>query len=386
MSTIFRKFTVMNAPCFNADGGTGGGEGISETVATDSTDTSSVDNTSGSSQTNSFENIFRFEDLPKDQNPILKSLAGQADNITESQKTDVKQDIVPEIKSDEKVSDLSMVLDEIKKINPKAAEKYTSPDSIAKTVINQEKTLTGLFQEKSNLQQLVMNLNSELESLKAQQQQTQEKQEEKQPTPEELEELTEKELEFFNENPLEYKKKIIEQARAEIESNLTEKFQKEFGTVKEQFQAEQGLKQATQIIENFKTAVDDNGNLLHPDFDSVINEMADVLNQFPQLKQDVSKLPDALSLAYKAVKGTSTPAQKVDPAELVKNEEFLKSHIYNNEEIKKNFINDYVKQVKDGQPPIVMSGNQGGTSIITPEEKPKTIQDATRAARKHFGW
>jgi len=379
-STILRFFAHSFSPFFNAEGGNGGsGEpAVIETTAS----TGNADNASqGSTGPAIPKDVFRFSDLPKDLNP-LRQMDGQVNAPAGEVKTD--PNTVPngqETKSEPQPNafDFNAIIEEVKKVNPKAADKYTNPEALAKTVVNQEKTLTSLFQEKANLQTQVNNLMLEMEKLKTQTPvpapETQ-----KELTPEERESLIEQELEAFNEDPLAYKEKIIQEA--------LQKFQKEFTPIKEVVQTEQNFKTVNQLVDSFKDATDESGNLLHPDFDELAAEMSQVIAENPFLKDDPAK---GLELSYHIAKGrtansVSKAGQKVDPVKMLEDENFLKEHVYNNDKIKNEFIRGYVQQVQQGKPPIVMTGEHGGTPPATTVNKPSNLREATQAAKKHFGW
>ena len=320
----------------------------------------------------------RFSDLNKADNPIIKALnEGQApaNNLETDSNTNVEPAKEPT------KSELDVVMEEIKKINPKAAEKYNSPESIAKAIINQEKTITNLFQTKAQLEGQLNNLTSEIEKTKIQPQVSQEKETPPAPTPEELEELKSKELELMMEDPLEYKKNLLELAKKQI----LEEVRQEFKPVNEYVESEQNEREASSFIENFSTATNEHGELLHPDFnDELAGKMAEFLRENPMLTEDKSRLGNALEIAYKVCTAQKTPS--LDPVQLLSDEEFVNQHILSNETIKQKFIKGYVQSVKDGQPPVLISRQPGGASPASPIEKPITLKDASKAAKNHYNW
>ena len=64
------------------------------------------------------------------------------------------------------------------------------------------------------------------------------------------------------------------------------------------------------------------------------------------------------------------------PKDLATDEEFLKEHILGSDFVKKAVIDRYMKDLRDGKPPVLMS--KSGQNTVAPRNKPKTIADAGR--------
>lgn len=280
--------------------------------------------------------------------------------------------------------DINSVLEQIKVLNPKAAEKYNNPEAVAKTLLSQEKTLTQTFQDKAQLTKTVENLNAELEKLKAAQAQPPAQQADpvqKPLTDEEIAKENETLLAEIMENPREFVRKLSEQ----VQNKAIEIARQEFKPVADIVQKEQNYKTADEAINTFKGATDELGNLLHPEFEAYAGPMSKVLAQFPELKADPKRIPEAMELAYNVVKGMNSQGP-IDVGKLLNDPEVLNKHVYGNEAIKNKFVTDYVKNIRDGAPPVVIASQPGGAPPASPPAMPTNIKDAGKAAQKFFGW
>lgn len=349
------------------------------------------------------EKITTFKDINRDalykvlggEKPAGENQDGKSDVGTEGQKQEGTE---PPKKSDHQAPAqdvFASTLEEIKKINPKAAEKYKSPEAVAKTLINQEKTITGLFQTKAQLETQLNNLNAEMERLKnaqahgelpenQQPPQNAEKGKKAELAPEEKARKNEELLAKMMENPLEFVEELKSEFIEEGKKQALEEVNKVYGPFIEAYNSELTMKSATAIIDNFRNAVDESGNLKYPEFDKYSEEMGEVLKTFPQLKEDPNKLMDALDFAYRSVNGKYANEKK-DPEELLKDEKFLREKVLTNEDVKKLVIEGYLKEINEGKPPVVISNQPGGSSVAQPPEKPKSYKDATKIAKKFFG-
>ncbi len=65
-----------------------------------------------------------------------------------------------------------------------------------------------------------------------------------------------------------------------------------------------------------------------------------------------------------------------NPKDLATDEEFLMEHIIGSDFVKKAVIDRYMKDLRDGKPPVLMS--RAGQNTVAPRNKPKTIADAGR--------
>ena len=105
-----------------------------------------------------------------------------------------------------------------------------------------------------------------------------------------------------------------------------------------------------------------------PDAKSFAREMADEIGRDSTLRAR----QDCLEVALARV----LMSKYRSPKELASDEEFLREHILGSDFVKKAVIDRYMKDLRDGKPPVLMS--KGGQNTVAPRNKPKTIADAGR--------
>ncbi len=69
------------------------------------------------------------------------------------------------------------------------------------------------------------------------------------------------------------------------------------------------------------------------------------------------------------------------PQDYATDEEFLKQHILGSDFVKKAVIEGYMKDLREGKPPVLMS--RSGQNTVAPQKKPKTIEEAGKMFRKY---
>ena len=248
--------------------------------------------------------------------------------------------------------------------------------------------------ENSQLKSQMDNLAAEVESLRKINENiianfkptAEEKAKEKEMTPEEIEELNQKELDALMNNPTEYWAKRKSEMIKEIED-------KYYKPIQEKMQTEEQQRKWNEKVTQFAQAVDpDTGELVHSDFVELAPKMQQLLDKHPAIQTMDNPIDTLYSMAkmeqYTAdMADSSKDNKKVDPAELLKDEEFLKSHVLSNEEIKKKIIADYVKQISEGKPPAQINNSKHGGSSppTTPAKKFKTIKEAGKALLERLG-
>ena len=62
------------------------------------------------------------------------------------------------------------------------------------------------------------------------------------------------------------------------------------------------------------------------------------------------------------------------PKDLATDEDFLRTHIISSDFVKKAVIEGYLKDLREGKPPVLMS--KSGQTTVAPRNKPKTIEEA----------
>lgn len=91
----------------------------------------------------------------------------------------------------------------------------------------------------------------------------------------------------------------------------------------------------------------------------------------------LSSSPNCLEYAFAIVKQN----HQVGTENLLTNQTFLNEHILNNENIKNQIIKNYLSSLSANVPRFI-SGTTQNISVTTPENKPKTIKDASDILRK----
>ena len=103
-----------------------------------------------------------------------------------------------------------------------------------------------------------------------------------------------------------------------------------------------------------------------PDAKAFAKEMAEVISNDTSLRSRADCLEVALSRVLMK--------KYRSPKDLATDEEFLKEHILGSDFVKKAVIDRYMKDLRDGKPPVLMS--RAGQNTVAPRNKPKTIADA----------
>ena len=69
------------------------------------------------------------------------------------------------------------------------------------------------------------------------------------------------------------------------------------------------------------------------------------------------------------------------PKDLATDEDFLKEHILGSDFVKKAVIEGYMKDLREGKPPVLISAR--GQNTVAPRSKPKTIEEAGKMFRQN---
>ena len=94
--------------------------------------------------------------------------------------------------------------------------------------------------------------------------------------------------------------------------------------------------------------------------------------------EDLKSKENALELAWSGI----AMKNYVEPEKLAKDKTFLNSYIFNNEEIKKQVLESYLKELKIA--PEVISGSSGLSPSSKEEFTPKSLSDAKKYVEKFF--
>lgn len=172
------------------------------------------------------------------------------------------------------------------------------------------------------------------------------------PTPEEQEEqeeLNSKMRDEFLDNPTGFMDKMAASIRADAEASILE----QVAPVLEREKAMQRGQELQAQVDAFRSQT--------PDFDEYIGEIGQYLAEKPHLES----APDALEVAYDAVKGRRSQ----DP-------DAIRQKALADPAIKESVIKEYLESIKAGQPPVIVAGS-GNLGMPTTQEKPTTLKGAS---------
>lgn len=122
----------------------------------------------------------------------------------------------------------------------------------------------------------------------------------------------------------------------------------------------------------------------HADFDQLIPQMQELLNERP----DLGNRDDALETVYWMAKGQSINGQNTPPTpEQLMNDPDFQQQILSNESIRNQIIQQYTgqKQQTIRNTPPVMGKNPSGNSPAYQDKTPRTLAEGSRAFRRSLG-
>ena len=112
----------------------------------------------------------------------------------------------------------------------------------------------------------------------------------------------------------------------------------------------------------------------NPEAKKYSKEISEKILNSPELKSS----ENALELAWSSI----AMKNYVEPEKLASDKTFLNSYIFNNEEIKKQVLENYLKEIKTAPP--VISGSRGSKLSSKEEYAPKNLNDAKKIVEKFF--
>lgn len=112
----------------------------------------------------------------------------------------------------------------------------------------------------------------------------------------------------------------------------------------------------------------------NPEAKKYSKEISEKILNSPELKSS----ENALELAWSSI----AMKNYVEPEKLASDKTFLNSYIFNNEEIKKQVLENYLKEIKTAPP--VISGSRGAKLSSKEEYAPKNLNDAKKIVEKFF--
>lgn len=215
------------------------------------------------------------------------------------------------------------------------------------------------FQQSQRYIQQLINENRQMQQQYQQQMQQFQQQPPQQSEPEiDPEKLNEQMMEKFYENPSEFFKELREQAVQEA--------RKDFEPIMKE-------RRINSEIQSLQSKYQDFGDNV-PHMQKVIEEMGEA---------EAEKI--GLERVYLIAKGmNSQPVHQPRPEELLQNQEFVNQHILNNPQIQQQIMQNYMNGKQQTQPPKVMGNTYGGAQTLASQNRPKSISDASKMARKYF--
>ena len=186
------------------------------------------------------------------------------------------------------------------------------------------------------------------------------------------------EEEIFNENNIEAgeSQKIEEADKPTSKFKSVEELEKAYSSLEKEFtkrcqrlaQLEKEMSESrTETPEQWKAKVD-KFFVETPSAKAFAREMAEVISSDSSLRARKDCLEAALNKVLME--------KYRSPKELATDEEFLREHILSSDFVKKAVIDGYMKDLRDGKPPVLIS--KAGQNTVAPRNKPKTIADAGR--------
>lgn len=169
------------------------------------------------------------------------------------------------------------------------------------------------------------------------------------PTPEEVEALNSQMRDEFLDNPKAFMDKMAASIRADAEASVLE----QVAPILEREQAMQKGQSLQAQVDAFSSQV--------PDFE----EHRDAMSQYLGENEGLDGHPNALQIAYDAVKGRRAQ----DP-------EAAKQQVLSDPAVKESIIKAYLEEIKNGQPPVIVSGT-GNLGMPTVPQKPTDVKGAS---------
>jgi len=215
----------------------------------------------------------------------------------------------------------------------------------------------------SELKDLITGLSTNMESIQSQVSQQREK------TPKQINAENEELLERLNTNAGGVLNEFAKRAREEAIKEMSTKYEEERKQVREQLQN-------IQWKDAVRSFVAENPN-------SVVyaEQMNKLMAENPNLIELAKKSPSqALNASYKMAVGSQLMGQDGNIVDGIMNNEELLTQILSNPDVKKRIIEDYTSSLNSTTPPII-GGNASTQPItITPENKPKTLEQGRASA------
>lgn len=261
-------------------------------------------------------------------------------------------------------------------------DKFKNVEALGNSYKHIEQLHSRTANENAQLKQQLAEMKAQTEAAAAQQQQPAAPE----LTPEQLEEDNNALIEQLMNDPQKVLNRLRQEAADQAKKEL-ESIKQQVEPIIEKSRKQDQQEQWNQKANEFATAVDPAGNLLHPEIsrDEVRAGMIEAFNKFPGLAQ----FEDGFATAYKFALGElndtvgSTPA--INPSALLDNDDFIKQAA-SNPKIMELATQKYLESIKSGNPPPIMGASVGSSPSALPENKPKSIAEGSKAFMKALGW
>lgn len=120
---------------------------------------------------------------------------------------------------------------------------------------------------------------------------------------------------------------------------------------------------------------------------SVASKYQDFQKYVPQISQMVAQMGEdganqvGLENLYFRAKALSQP----DPNQFLNDPQFITQHVMNNEQIRNQLYNEFMRTKQQTQPKAPVMGNQyGGQASFANQSTPKSLEEAGKLARQYF--
>ncbi len=118
-------------------------------------------------------------------------------------------------------------------------------------------------------------------------------------------------------------------------------------------------------------------NVQYPDVQTFLPQMEQFIQDY-----NLDGLPNAIEIAYKAIKGDLALREPQSVEDLLQDENFLRQAAQN-ETIRAEVLREHAAAIRGNQPPPLISG-QSGIPPAAPKEEIKSTRDAAKASLSFF--
>lgn len=264
-------------------------------------------------------------------------------------------------------------------------DKFKLPDgsinteSLLKSYLNMEKAYGKQGQELGQMSELKRQI-EELRSMIGQPQnnqgQNQQPNQQQQEPPQQ--QLSQEDIEKFNEewmqkwydNPTRAVAELVYPMAQQIAQQIASSQLQPLQPIIERFTEEQQINQLTERFEPLKNQNPDEFAELLPTMQQVIDDLGD----------SISSLPNPERVIYDLAKARHVQVNKPKTLEEMLADPNNRAKVLQDEAIRQEILKTHAQQIKQGQPPVVIS-NQPGVPPAAPPPEIKSVKDGTNALR-----